>query len=291
MDKISLIVLNYKDYDTTSKFIDHIKGFEKIQNIVVVDNRSQDGSYEKLLKYSNEKIHVIESDKNGGYSYGNNYGIKYAIENFNCDYIIVSNPDIVFEKDIIDRMIKFYNDNKEEKIGIVTGKMIDKENTPTAWKLPTINNDIMLSSSIVTKIFGNPCNYKKNELDGIINEVDAITGAFFMIPSKLIEKVNFLDEDVFLYCEEIILAKKIKKLGYKNIVLGDITFIHDHSVSINKSISSKVKQHKILFDSKLIYHTKYNQVSKLELNMLKLSFKLGLIEKSIIYNLKKYIQR
>ena len=76
MSKIGMVILNYNDYETTSNYIDMIKNYKSINYIVVVDNNSTDGSYEKLSKINSNKIKVIKTDKNKGYAYGNNFGIN-----------------------------------------------------------------------------------------------------------------------------------------------------------------------------------------------------------------------
>ena len=54
-----------------------------------MDNKSTDFSFEKLKKFQTEKIRVISSEKNGGYGYGNNIGIKYAKDFLKIRYILI----------------------------------------------------------------------------------------------------------------------------------------------------------------------------------------------------------
>ena len=79
-----IVILNYNDAGSTQKLVDSIIGYSLIWHIAVVDNCSTDGSL-KLLgeKYSdNKKVSVISSGKNGGYSYGNNFGARYLIDQY-----------------------------------------------------------------------------------------------------------------------------------------------------------------------------------------------------------------
>lgn len=276
-----LVVLNYNDYETTSNFIMNIKNYNSIYKIVVVDNNSNDSSYERLCTLKSEKVHVIKSDKNGGYSYGNNIGIKYSILNFNPDYIIISNPDVLFENDVVNKMNEMYNN--EPNLGIVAPIMIDKSGQISAWKLPTILDDIMSSTIVLSKIMDKV--KKKYKFDKKINYVDVISGSFFMIPSSVLQEIDYLDEDTFLYCEERILAYKLKEKGYKNIILSEVNFIHEHSTSINKSIDSKVNRMKIYKESKLVYHKKYTGISKIQYIFLNILLTLGIIERKMIYKI------
>ena len=103
--KVAIIILNYNSEDDTVKYVETIKTYEVLNKIVIVDNKStNNNAFKKLLSLKNDKIDVIQSDKNGGYSYGNNYALKYLEEKQEkYDYIIISNPDVsVTQKAIIE---------------------------------------------------------------------------------------------------------------------------------------------------------------------------------------------
>ena len=259
MSRIDLIVLNYNDYKTTSKFLEKIKDYKTIDHIVVVDNNSSDNSYELLLKYKSDKIHVIKSEKNGGYSYGNNYGIKYAMKEFNTEYIIISNPDVFFKEKVVDDMIKMYD--KEERVAIVAPTMlINGELKWTSWRLPKFKDDLIYLSDMLKRWLGDKTLYPKEHFNGEYSFVDVLPGSLFMIPANVMKKIGFFDEDVFLYCEEKMLSKRLLDRGYKNIILNNITYDHQHSVSIGKNINNSIKIYKLMADSTYIYNVKYNNI-------------------------------
>lgn len=263
MSRIDLIVLNYNDYKTTSKFLEKIKDYKTIDHIVVVDNNSSDDSYELLLKYKSDKIHVIKSEKNGGYSYGNNYGIKYAMKEFNTEYIIISNPDVFFEEKVVDDMIKMYD--KEERVAIVAPTMlINGELKWTSWRLPKFKDDLISLSDMLKRWLGDKTLYPKEHFNGEYSFVDVLPGSLFMIPANVMKKIGFFDEDVFLYCEEKMMSKRLLDRGYKNIILNNITYDHQHSVSIGKNINNSIKIYKLMADSTYIYNVKYNNIGFLK---------------------------
>ena len=259
MSRIDLIVLNYNDYKTTSKFLEKIKDYKTIDHIVVVDNNSSDDSYELLLKYKSDKIHVIKSEKNGGYSYGNNYGIKYAMKEFNTEYIIISNPDVFFEEKVVDDMIKMYD--KEERVAIVAPTMlINGALKWTSWRLPKFKDDLISLSDMLKRWLGDKTLYPKEHFNGEYSFVDVLPGSLFMIPANVMKKIGFFDEDVFLYCEEKMMSKRLLDRGYKNIILNNITYDHQHSVSIGKNINNSIKIYKLMADSTYIYNVKYTNI-------------------------------
>ena len=89
-----------------------------------------------------------------------------------------------------------------------------------------------------------------------------------MIASKHLEEMGYFDEGVFLYYEENIMGIKTKKLGKNIIVANNVDVIHDHSVSIDKSLK-RIKKYDILKTSQEYFEEVYNRASKIELFFLK----------------------
>lgn len=75
---VAIIVLNYNDNENTKKYVNQIEDYKIVDKILVVDNKSTNKEeLKKLSTLKSKKVEIISSDKNGGYAYGNNYGIKY----------------------------------------------------------------------------------------------------------------------------------------------------------------------------------------------------------------------
>ena len=149
--KLAVIVLNYNDYETTKDFLGYAKEFKIIDKIIVVDNASTDYSLKQLEKMKNEKIDVISAKENRGYASGNNEGILYALKKYRPEYLLISNPDIIFEEDIINEMICFL-EQSNEKVGLVSGRMLDREGKQAkgSWKIKK-KRDCILGNIIVPK--------------------------------------------------------------------------------------------------------------------------------------------
>ena len=102
----AIIILNYNDCETVEKYLDSIINYRIIDRIVVVDNCSTDDSWERLKKLVNEKVSVIQTNGNYGYSAGNNFGIRYAEEHIQgLKNVIISNPDIIVSEESIKEII------------------------------------------------------------------------------------------------------------------------------------------------------------------------------------------
>lgn len=271
--KTAIIILNYNDSDNTIKFVNNIKEYNILNTILVVDNNSNIGKeLEKLDALKSEKVHVIKSDKNGGYAYGNNFGLKYLEKLGKYDYVIISNPDIAVEEKSIEKCIDFLNNNKEAAIVAPRMYFINGPARRAAWKKRTIGID-MASSTRVTEALFYPI-FKKGEYtkkDYLKNtlEVDAIAGAFFVAKFEIFKQMNYFDENTFLFYEEDIIGEKIRKAGYKLYLLNDISFMHYDSQTIGKTIKY-INKIQILFDSKIYYHKEYNNANKFQIIIFKI---------------------
>lgn len=268
--RVAVIIVNYNDAEDTLKYVKTITEYKIINRIVVVDNKSTTlGTFDKLKMLESDKVKVVESDKNGGYDYGNNFGIKYLeSKNEEYDYYIVSNPDIEISEESIKHCLDVMNSN--EKIAVIAPRMLNKDEVPirrSSWKIRTFALDVIHSTRILELLFYKVLRngeYSNKEYENELLEVEAISGAFFIIKSKILREVGYLDDNVFLFYEEDILAHKLKEKGYKTISLNSEKFIHYESQTIGKSLSyyKKMKQ---MFTSKMYYHKTYNKINLIQI--------------------------
>ena len=282
--KICFLILNYNSYKDTISFVQHISGQEKnfpLLPILIVDNCSSDHSYEILFEefQDNQSIDVIQTEKNGGYGYGNNWGIKYLQKTNNPEFIIISNPDVTADVAIIPEMVKSFQIDK--KIAAVSVQMFNSNNKPqlSAWTFPNLFDDIILSVGLLKAFFGHPVEYL---LTLEPRYVDVLQGAFFMIKSKVMDEIDGFDEKIFLYGEERILSYKLKNIGYKLYFLPHLSFVHHIGKTINKIHPSKLSKFKILQKSRRHYHKKYLKQNWIKLFVFDLCTLVGFVEKWVL---------
>lgn len=255
---IDVVVLNYNDYQTTAQFVERIKEYEIINKIVVVDNCSTDESVEQLSTKCDEKVILLVTDKNNGYGYGNNVGIKYLKKTVNSQFILVSNPDVIVEEQTLEKLETFLKENDEYVI--VAPQMYDKnglkqensaQKTLNFWE--SVFNMSVLFSTIIKP------HYYSDLLDSneIMKQVDMVSGAMFLLDADKFLSFGGFDERLFLFEEEQTVGIKAKKQGYKVALLLKESFIHIHSVSINKQYKSIFKKRRLLNKSKVIVINNY----------------------------------
>lgn len=291
---ITGIVLNYNNYEETIECADSLLNLEILNHLIIVDNASTDLSYDQFKKHyhDNKRVVLLNSDVNGGYAAGNNIGIRYASETLKSELIFVCNPDVrIDSKDVIETLISVLESN--DKIVAAAPKMLDRygKKINNAWMIPTYCNDLVLSSIILTKLIGNRSNYKQSYFENVEQiDVEVLSGSCFAMKTSFISKVGYLDEGTFLYGEERILAKQIKELGYRQVLINNTYFHHYHSTTISKNIKTNLKRFKILSDSRYYYQSKYNNISMIKKIVLKAFIILGMIEQTFIQVYKRYFR-
>lgn len=273
MKKLYFTIINYNDYETTKTLIDNIKDYKSIYKIIVVDNNSTDDSYPNLKKIESKKINVIKN-KNSSYASGINYAAKYIFKEEKEFNMVVSNSDIIIRND---NDLKTLNNDLGESIGVV-GPIINTHGEKSCgWPIPTPNKEILFNIPLISRYFRNkylkyPNNYLKND----VTEVDAVSGCFFVISSDALKAIDYLDENTHLYYEENILSIRLKQKGYKEVVDKRVEVIHNHSVSIDKSVS-RINKFKELKKSQKYYVYNYLKPNIIQKFLLFLMNKLSLL--------------
>lgn len=281
MSKVGMVVLNYNDYKTTSNYINSIKDFKVLSEIVVVDNGSTDGSYEKLKKYETNKVRIIKTDSNRGYAYGNNIGIK-ALSN--VDYVIISNPDIIVEEKVINKLKKDLD--KTEDAAIVAPVIKQLGEYKRGWRLPNIEDEILLNINYYQRRVLRNLEYNEARFKNPLTRVDVVPGCFFMFKKDVLELVGNFDEATFLYYEENILATKLKNINKKSYIDSEVMVTHELSVSVNKSFNS-IKKYKLLKQSQKYYVKYYLKARFFDIMLLGLTYRLSLIVAYIVSFFRK----
>lgn len=156
------VILNYNDSSTTMKLVKSIINYKILDYVVIVDNCSVDNSYEVLSELKSSKVHLLRTERNGGYGYGNNKGILYAYNELDAGYILIANPDVEFDEQGISELrdVLFNNSN------ICAASMIaldaeGKVQNNIAWAIPSLKKFVLSTSAIYNKI-NNNINHKNN---------------------------------------------------------------------------------------------------------------------------------
>ena len=234
--KLSIIIVNYN----VKYFVEQcIHSIQKAVNglsteIFVVDNNSVDGSV-RMIREKFPDVHLIENKDNKGFSKANNQAIRKA----KGEYILVLNPDTILEDDTLTKCVKFMDEHPDA--GGLGVKMIDGKGK----FLPESKRGLPSPSVAFFKMFGfsslfpRSKTFNKYHLGYLdkdkTHSVDVLAGAYMMLRKSVLNKIGLLDEDFFMYGEDIDLSYRITQAGYKNYYFPGTRIIHYKGESTKKS--------------------------------------------------------
>ena len=208
--------------------------------VIVVDNCSADQSAD-MIKAKFKTVILIENQENLGFSKANNQGIKMA----QGRHVLLLNPDTVVSEDSFSKTVHFLD--QTPNAGALGVRMIDGrgEFLPESKRgLPTPAVAFYKMSGLAklfpkSKVFGAYHLSYLSEFE--TNKVDILSGAFMMIKRSVLEQTGYLDEQFFMYGEDIDLSYRIVKAGYDNYYFADTTIIHYKGESTKKHSVNYVK--------------------------------------------------
>ena len=219
MDKVSIVILNFRVKDRVMSCIDSIlkSSYGNIE-IIVVDNNSRDDLEKALLSQPN--IRFIQTGANLGYTGGNNVGIKEALKG-DAKYIFILNPDTTIKKNTIEVLVKV-----AQEIGdSVVGPKIYFEDSKKIWYAGgRLDLENVLGSHMgVDEV--DQGQYEKQE------ETDYVTGAAMFVSREVFEKIGLFDEQYFLYYEDSDFCFRAKKAGFKVMYIPQAVVYHANAKS------------------------------------------------------------
>lgn len=285
------VILNYNDAATTISLVEKIENYKSIDHIVVVDNCSTDDSLVQLEALSSAKVTICTSSKNGGYGFGNNIGVLYAKEHYSAKYVLIANPDVEFDEALVKTLKSKMQEDPD--IAVVSANQIgtDGRIKKSGWMLPgkaeTILHGEVLCAILLDKI-------GERKLGATPQSgwkfVDCVAGSLLMVDADVFLSVGGYDPEMFLYCEESTLGRKMMTLEKKTALYVSESYLHNHSVTISKSYNVKGQREQLL-KSTLTYLKKYCDASKFEIHRASVLYKFGTLELTVIKEIKRLFRR
>lgn len=287
MKKLGIVILNYLNFNDTIECVESLdnqknKNFE----VVIVDNYSQNSSYENLEERYNqvENIHLMKTTKNLGYAKGNNMGIQFCKEQLGIQNVLVVNNDVVFtDENYVDFLLGYDIGETIGAVGtFITGSDGLNQNpnyTPTTKK--RLIKDVIyfsLEKWGVLKYYTNlklktketPNTEETNEI--VTKEEESNDRKYFLHGSAIFLTENYLRQldgfypETFLYYEENILAILMDKLHLKMVYTGEANIFHkeDQSSAMSFGNNDKVFKQYLIESIKIAIKVKFLNVDKIK---------------------------
>ena len=218
--KLSVVIVNYNvKYYLEQCLCSVYKAVDNLQaEVLVVDNASTDGS-EAYLTGRFPQLTYIQNKTNVGFARANNQAIRQATG----EYVLLLNPDTLLPEDMLERAVRFMDDHP--RAGAAGAKML----TADGSFLPESKRGYPTLAATFGKLTGlgrlfphskGLGGYYCNGLDSdTVHQVEVLAGAFMLLRASALEKTGLLDEDFFMYGEDIDLSCRMVEAGYENYYL------------------------------------------------------------------------
>jgi len=251
---ISVIILNYNTLDLTRQCLTTLfasKLGKYSMEIIVCDNASSDSSLEVLSKEFPKAV-FIDNKKNLGFAAGNNTGIKKA----RGRYVLLLNSDTEVPPTTIAEMIRFMDEHPKAGASTCLLRLADGTMDPACHRgfpTPWVAFTYMAKLEKLfphTRMFGEYHQLYKDL--STVHEVDCISGAFFLVRREVLSDVGLLDEDYFMYGEDIDWAYRMNQKGWKIFYNPNVSILHKKKQSGRANI---LKKRRVTTE---IYFHKYN---------------------------------
>ena len=243
--KLSVVIVNYnvrllleECIKSVEKTLDGIEG-----DIFVIDNNSSDGSVE-YIRERFPKVHIIANKENLGFARANNQAIRMT----DAEYILLLNPDTVVYENTLRGCLDFMDANPEA--GGVGVRMLTREGKVA----PESRRAVPTPWVAFLKMLGLTSRYYMSHLPwDKPGRIEVVSGAFCMLRHKALDQIGLLDEDFFMYGEDIDLSYRLLKGGWQNWYLP-YDIIHYKGESTQKSSFRYVH---VFYQAMLIFFRKH----------------------------------
>ena len=224
--KIAAVVVTYNDDYKLKEWVEYHKLYEnELYKHIIVDN-SSNKEYLQTVRKAFPHSKILERKTNGGSTSAYNDGIKEALSDELIDAIVLIANDIKLEKGGISNLYKFLKSNIE--FGMVSPVLLRKD------------SDIIddLGCEISKSLYMKPYDVGKtiSNIPPVKRIVSSITGGMNMASREFYEKVGLQDENLFMYSDEVDMALRASKCGFKMAVSSEIKSWHQHINPSNRTL-------------------------------------------------------
>ncbi|MEZ4670473.1 MAG: glycosyltransferase family 2 protein [Anaerolineae bacterium] len=277
MDDLGIVIVSYNTRDLLRRCLQTVLAStgDFTFKVVVVDNASTDGSAE-MVRAEFPPVEVIASQKNGGYSYANNLGLKLLgyhdqgdVEADAPRYALLLNPDTEVPPTSLYDMVQYMD--AHPAIGVAGPKLVLEDgNLDLACRrsFPTPMVSFYRFSGL-SKLFPHNPRFGRYNMTFVDPdqeiEVDSVVGAYMQVRREAIHQAGLLDETFFMYGEDLDWAFRIKEAGWKVFYHPQVTVKHIKRASSRRSQKAQFEFQRAML---IFYRKHYRRTTPLWLHLL-----------------------
>ena len=252
---LSIVIVSYNTRELLRSCLNSIYasqgdfGYE----VSVVDNCSHDNSA-TMVRDEFPQVRLIVSETNNGYAWANNQGLRHSTGR----YVLLLNPDTLLPPDALQGMLDFMDSHPQAG---ATGPQLVREDGSLdlacrrSFPSPEVSVYRMVGLS---KLFPKNRRFARYNLTFLspdeVTEVDSVVGAFMMVRREAMEQVGLLDENFFLYGEDLDWAYRIKQAGWKIYYNPQVTVLHYKREATKQN---RLKARYEFYRSMYLFHQKH----------------------------------
>ncbi|MBI3576855.1 glycosyltransferase family 2 protein [Candidatus Gottesmanbacteria bacterium] len=259
--ELSIIIISYNTKDILKDCLVSLfaaKTTKDSWEIIVVDNASSDGSPEMITNEFPD-VMLLPQKKNAGFSVGNNLGMRKS----KGEYILLLNSDTQVPSGSIQETLQYLKHHAD--IGVVTCKLIRSDGSMD----PACHRGFPTPWAALTYFAGLEKLFPKSKLFGQYHQgykdlsqphgIDSPSGAFYMVRREVVDKVGFLDEQFFMYGEDLDWSYRIKAAGWKIMFYPAVNVIHKkwQSGKAHPEETQRRLTQKYFFDAMKLFYKKH----------------------------------
>jgi len=227
---VSTVIVTWNSADTIENCLGSLATAVKDLRleVVVVDNVSSDGT-DGIIKTKFPNVKLIRNKKNVGYGTACNHGLKMATGEF----VFLLNPDTEVLDDSLKKMLDYIKPRQD--IGVLAPTLVNQDNSLQieVSSFPSLSNQILILLRLHRLPFFKKVVYPDYEYEKV-QELEHIMGSAILVRKEVLTKVDFFDENFFLWFEDTDLLKRIASAGYKIVYFPNASVLHIRSHSIRK---------------------------------------------------------
>jgi len=248
---LSIIIVNWNTVDLLKDCLESIfsKKYKFSYEVIVSDNGSADDSV-KMVETSFPRVRILKNNVNLGFAKGNNVAMSEA----KGKYFLLLNSDTIVLDKAFDIMVDYLNKNSQ--VMMVGPRVLNKDGSfqsACRRSLPNPKNSMIYLFGL-SKILKKDA--YKNSYKDITDEeeIEAISGSVMMFRREVFDVNGGLDEDFFMYGEDLDFCKRVIDKGWKIVYLNNAEIIHLGGASSKKrKISSLLN----FYEAMWIYYCKH----------------------------------
>lgn len=261
---VGVIILNYQSADDTIRCVASIEKYTTLDyHLYIVEGASKDDSYARLRDYfaAHTKVTLLQAGVNAGYSYGNNVGIRRAVQD-GAEVVCIMNPDVLLLNNAIDGMYDALATQKD--VGVVGPRIVGPEGTSMEFARKYLSfANFCLNKKPLSYLWakkGKALREYPLDMTAHFKFSGSVFGCCFMMRATDFVAIGLLDEKLFLYYEEDVIAFKLRPLHQLSMIHKDAQVFHQEYASTKQQGSAFIRFHRSISAFYVLRH--YSHITR-----------------------------